>query len=123
MALATQADVVKALRRDLTSQEEEDVDNLLDEASDLVLGYLKCPPPTPTPEAIVRATASMVAAVLRPTNLPENAETLTAGEYSMKLAEGSTSKSPYLTAALKLRIRRWRCSMVSVPLSSERYES
>lgn len=123
MALATLEDVVKALRRDLTSQEEEGVDSLLDEASDLVLGYLRCPPPTPTPEAIVRVVASMVAAVLRPSNVPENAESLTAGEYSMKLAEGSTSKSPWLTAALKMRLRPFRCSVVSVPLVSERFES
>lgn len=124
MALATPADVVKALRRDLTSEEEEGVDSLLDEASDLVLGYLKCPPETPTPEAIVRVVAAMVAAVFRvPAGTPENADTLTAGPYTQRYTEGSTSGGPWLTAALKMRLAPYRCSMVSVPLVSERYES
>lgn len=124
MTLATQADVAKALRRDLTSQEEEGVDSLLDEASDLVEGYLICPPPEPTPDPIKRVVAAMVAAVFdRATATPANADTVTAGKYSMRYVEGSTSGGPWLTAALKMRIKRWRCSMVSVPLVSERFES
>ena len=125
MALATQAQVVKALRRDLTSDEEEGVDSLLDEASDLVLGYLRCRTLNPVPDAVARVTAAMVAAVFdRSATTPSNAEQLTAGPYGLKFAEGSTSRDPWLTAALKVRLAPFRCSgMVSVPLVSERFES
>lgn len=121
MALATPADVVKILKRPLTEDEEQDVDSQLDEASDLVLGYLRCPPETPTPEAIVRVVAAMVVAVItRPPSQPANANQLTAGPYGMQFTEGSTSGGPWLTAALKMRLAPYRCSMQSVPLVSER---
>ncbi len=124
MALATAADVVKALRRNLTADEEEQVESLLDEASDLVLGHLRCPPALPTPSPIVRVVASMVAAVLdRPATQPANANSLTAGPFGVQYTEGSTSNGPWLTAALKTRLAPYRCSVVSVPLVSERYES
>lgn len=124
MALATQADVEKTLHRELTDQEAEDVESQLDEASDLVEGYLICPPPVPTPEPIVRAVAAMVAAIIdRSKNTPENADTVTAGPYSQRFVEGSTAKGPWLTAALKMRLRPWRCSVRSVSLVSERFES
>lgn len=123
MALATPADVVASLRRDLTADEEEGVAALLEEASDLVLGYLRCPPATPTPDAIVRAVAAMVAAVFRPSPGPTNADSLTSGPYTQKFTEGSTSGGPWLTAALKMRLLPYRCSMVSVPLVSERFTS
>jgi hypothetical protein len=125
MALATAADVVKALRRDLTSEEDEFVDSQLDEASDLVIGYLRCATlPTPTPDAVVRVVAAMVAAVFdRPSTLP-NADSVNAGPYGWKFTEGSTSNGPWLTAALKMRLAPYRCGgMVSMPLVSERYES
>lgn len=122
MALATQADVVKALRRVLTTEEAEHVDDQLDEASDLVLGYLKCPPVAPTPDAIVRVVAAMVAALLnRPKTTPVNADQITAGEYGWKFTEGSTSDGPWLTSAQKMRLAPYRCSAVSVPLVSDRY--
>src|SRR5690606_7103078 len=105
-------------------EEAERVGNQLEEASDLVLGYLKCTPPVPTPDAIVRVVASMVAAVIsRPTAQPANADQVTAGPYSMRYTEGSTSGGPWLTSALKMRLAPYRCSMVSVPLVSERYSS
>ncbi|MFG1794136.1 hypothetical protein [Nocardia sp. NPDC049149] len=126
MALATAEDVVKALRRDLTGEEEEDLESLLDAASDLVLGHLYPKvPATPTPDGIVRVVADMVAAVLdRPKHQPQNADQLTAGEYGWKFTEGSTSGGPWLTAALKMRLRPFKgSSVVSVPLVSERFES
>lgn len=124
MALATQEDVEAALGRSLTPEEAERVGNQLEEASDLVLGYLKCPPPTPTPDAITRVVASMVAAlIMRPANQPVNADQVNAGPYGVRYTEGSTSSGPWLTSALKMRLSPYRCSMVSVPLASERYSS
>lgn len=125
MALADPDDVEQALKRALSAEESEYIDTQLEEASDLVLGYLRCDAlASPTPGPVRRVVASMVAALLRPTGIPENAEQLSAGEYSMKLAEGSTSKSPWLTAVQKMRLAPYRCgSAVSVPLVSERFES
>lgn len=126
MALATQADVEKILGRELTDQEAESVESQLDEASDLVEGYLRCLVlPTPTPEPIVRVVAAMVAALItRPTTTPPNADSVTAGPYAQRFIEGSTSGGPWLTATLKMRLAPYRCgSLVSVPLVSERFES
>lgn len=125
MALADADDVEQALQRGLTATESEYIDTQLEEASDLVLGYLRCEElASPIPGAVTRVVASMVAALLRPSGILENADTVTAGEYSMKFAEGSTSKSPYLTAVQKMRLVPYRCgSAVSVPLASERFES
>lgn len=124
MALATPEDVEAALGRALTEAEQEAVANQLEEASDLVLGYLKCPPVIPTPDAIVRVVASIVAALLnRPKTQPLNAEQMSAGPYGTRFTEGSTSGGPWLTSALKMRLAPYRCSVVSVPLVSERYSS
>lgn len=122
MALATRADVEAALRRSL--QPDEDVDGLLEEASDLVVGYLHpCPIPDPTPPAISRVVASMVAAAIsRTPGLPVAATNATAGPYGLAFAAESTSLGPYFTNALKQRLRPYRCGngMVSVQLASER---
>lgn len=124
MALATPVDVEKILGRPLTAEEQARVDSQLDEASDLALGYLGCPPPTPTPEAITRVVASMVAAVIeRPKTQPANADSVNAGPYGWKFTEGSTSGGPWLTASQKMRLKPYRCTARSVPLVSERYES
>lgn len=124
MALATAEDVAQALERDLTSTESDYVDTKLATASDLVIGYLRCTQVLdPVPDAVRRVVADMVAAVLAPA-APANADSVTAGPYSLKFTEGSTSRTPYLTAALKMRLQPYRCgSMVSVPLVSERFES
>lgn len=125
MALADADDVEQALQRALTPAEYEYIDTQLEEASDLVLGYLRCDTlASPVPGAVRRVVASMVAALLRPTNVPENAEQVTAGEYSLKFSAGSTSKTPWLTAVQKMRLTPYRCgSAVSVPLASERFTS
>lgn len=123
MALANAADVEQALERELTGTEADYLDAKLETASDLVLGYLKCGVLDPVPDAVRRVVADMVAAVLTPT-APAGADSLTAGPYSMKFTEGSTSRAPYLTAALKVRLQPYRCgSMRSMPLVSERFES
>lgn len=123
MALASAEDVEQALERRLTAHESAYVDTKLDTASDLVLGYLKCGALNPVPDAVRRVVADMVAAVLAP-SAPVNADSVTAGPYSLKFTEGSTSRTPYLTAALKVRLQDYRCgSVVSVPLASERFTS
>jgi hypothetical protein len=128
MALATQADVEAILNRPLTTPEATAAPSLLDEASDLVLGYLRCAElATPTPGPIIRVVAAMVAAVLRQpaaasSDPAYNAASLGTGPFTIGFVEGSTSGSPWLTAALKLRLRPYRCgAMVSVELGSDRY--
>jgi hypothetical protein len=126
MALATQADVEAILGRPLTPEEAARVESQLEEASDLVVGYLHpCPLPTPTPTAIVRVVASMVAALIKnptPATVPSGATTLGAGPYNVGFSEGATSPGPWLTAKHKMRLRPFRCGngMTSVGLSGER---
>lgn len=126
MALATLADVATALGRPLTAGEEAKAPPWLDEASDLVVGYLHpCPIAEPTPGPIKRVVAAMVAALLTPTttaNLPTNATSLAAGPYSVGLSPDAAGPGPVLTARLKMRLRPYRCGngMVSVGLGSER---
>lgn len=122
MALATQADVEKALNRDLTSDEEEGVANLLDRASDLVDGYLQNPLTPPIPGPVVRVVAEMVAAVfLRGTDVAPDVTTQSAGPYSNTYAAGSTSVGPWLTGGQKLRLRNFRIAMLSMRVVGEGY--
>lgn len=121
MTLAIQDDVRAALRRDLTEDEQVGLDDLLAEASDLVRGYLHpYQIPTQTPPAISRVVAAMAAAVLiRPANLLPETQSLNADAYGITFAAGSTSPGPYLTAALKERLRPYKQDLVSIELSSE----
>lgn len=125
MSLAEVADIEKALRRELTLSEFESVDVLLETASDLVTGYLHpCPIPNPAPAAITRVVAEMAATVLnRPTTVLPESQSLSAGQFDVTFAQGATSPGPYLTAAIKQRLRPFRCGngMVSVQLGSERF--
>lgn len=125
MALAGASDVEAALGRDLVAVELNRVESLLDEASDLVAGYLHpCTVPVPVPGAIKRVVASMVAAVFsRPVEIPVESESLNMGPYGVKFGAGTTSVGPYFTAALKSRLAPYRCGsgMVSVQLGSERF--
>lgn len=122
MPLATQDDVRAALRRELTSTEEEWTDNLIAEAEDLVVGYLhpyQIPDEPPGP--IVRVVAAMVAAVLtRPANILPDTTSLTADTYGVQFAAGTTSPGPYLTVAFKQRLDPYRIDSVVVGLASER---
>lgn len=125
MALAEASDVEAALGRDLTVGESSRVASLLDEASDLVIGYLHpCVVPDPVPGAVKRVVASMVSAVFsRPEALPVDSESLNMGPFGVKFGAGTTSVGPYFTAALKSRLAPYRCGsvMVSVQLGSERF--
>lgn len=123
MTLAIQDDVRAALRRDLTASEELGVEALIEEASDLVLGYLHpYQIPVETPGPITRVVAAMVAAVLnRPTAILPDTQSLTADAYGVTFAAGATSPGPYLTESFKKRLRPYRPGIVAVELGSEQY--
>lgn len=122
MSLATQDDVRAALRRELTESEQDWIDGLLNEASDLVVGYLNPSlVPTPTPAAISRVVAGMVAAVLnRPSGILPDTQSLTSDSYGVTFASGATSPGPYLTQAFKDRLSPYRLGIVEMSMSSER---
>jgi hypothetical protein len=111
MALATQADVENALGRFLEA--EEDVTTLLEEASDLAAAYLGGYP-DPVPQAVSRAVATMVVAVL----LKPEATTADyqAGGYNASREpltirvgnESQTTTGPWLTKAIRIRLRPYR---------------
>ena len=104
MALATSDDVEAALGRTFT----EDVDFLLEEASDLVVAYLGCTP-DPIPPAVVRVVAAMAAATLtRPAPVVEGAQALNAGPFGIRFTPDASSRGPWLTAALKSRLNPFR---------------
>jgi len=111
MALASEADVEAALGRDLG--EAEDVSTLLEEASDLVVGYLRSTP-DPVPDPVARVVATMVAAVLtKPAS--NNAEYGSNGynvireSMTVKVGvESATTTGPWLTRSLKTRLRPYR---------------
>ena len=121
MPLATTDDVRNALRRELTEDEQDWADNLIEESADLVIGYLhpyQIPDPAPGP--ITRVVAAMVAAVFnRPAGILPDTQSLTADSYGIQFAAGATSPGPYLTNAFKERLDPYRVSSVVVGLSSE----
>jgi len=111
MALASEADVEAALGRELT--EAEDVTTVLETASDLVCGYL-CYEPDPVPDPVCRVVADMVAAVVQKP-ATTTADYQASGYNVLREAsvvrvgiESSTSTGPWLTAALKMRLRPYR---------------
>lgn len=126
MPLASDVDVEAALGRDLT--ETEDVSTLLEEASDLVVGYLGYEP-DPAPSPVTRVVATMVAAVLtKPAtttgdfgasgyNIARESATVKIG------TESATTTGPWLTASLKMRLRPYRSaatrSVFSIDLAPE----
>ncbi|ADL71103.1 head-to-tail adaptor [Mycobacterium phage Sulley] len=101
----------------------EDVADLLQEATDLVTGHLwPGEVPSPTPPTITRVTASVAATALtKPKELLPETESLQADGFGVKFTPGAGSPGCYLTAAQKTRLRPWKRSAVSVPMSSERY--
>ncbi|ASZ72642.1 head-to-tail adaptor [Mycobacterium phage Apocalypse] len=101
----------------------EDVTDLLQEATDLVTGHLwPGEVPSPAPPTITRVTASVAATALtKPKELLPETESLQADGFGVKFTPGAGSPGCYLTAAQKTRLRPWKRSAVSVPMSSERY--
>ena len=111
MALASEADVEDALGRSLALT--EDVSTLLEEASDLVAGYLGYTP-DPVPSPVARVVATMVVAVItKPAtttadygasgyNVARESATVKVG------TESATTTGPWLTASLKMRLKPYR---------------
>ena len=124
MTLATSANVASALGRTLTATETSNVANMIEQASDLVVGYLgHYPDPAPAP--IARAVATMVAAVFdKPTVTTADYDASgysTSREYA-RVAVGVESQSasgPWLTKGLKQRLAPFRQAGRAVPLVSE----
>lgn len=123
MALAEVEDVEAALGRDLTGTEGAQADALLEEASDLVIGYLGCEPEDPTPATVTRVVARMVARVFSQTN-PTGATgtTQSVGPFSqtVQFASGTTGGNPWIASADKISLRPYRCGggMRAVPFES-----
>lgn len=137
MALATAEDVEGALGRALTESETQRSESLLDEASDLVIGYLGCDPtgdpildedgePTGVneiPGAVSRVVARMVSRVLSldtPTGSEGTTETVGPFSKTVRFSAGTTSGAPWLAGSDKITLRPFRCGggMVPVGLSS-----
>jgi hypothetical protein len=126
MPLASDVDVEAALGRDLT--ETEDVSTLLEEASDLVVGYLGYEP-DPAPSPVTRVVATMVAAVLtkpavNTADYGVNGYNVIKEAMPVKVGvESATSLGPWLTASLKMRLRPYRSaatrSVFSIDLAPE----
>lgn len=120
MPLAAWDDVEAALGRHLTESESDAVESLLDQASDLVVGYLGWAPSPVVPDAVTRVVASMVVAVL--TKPSVNVSDYDAGGYSSAReaagvrvgVESATTEGPWLTKALKLRLRPYRRGMFTI---------
>lgn len=111
MALASEADVEAALGRELT--DAEDVSTLLETASDLVVGYLGSTP-DPVPAPVARVVADMVAAVVSKPAVSTSDYQASGYNVQREVAavrvgvESATSTGPWLTAALKTRLRPYR---------------
>jgi cell wall-associated NlpC family hydrolase len=125
MAFATAVDVVAALGRSLTSDESAAVENQLDQATDLVVGYLGATP-DPVPGAVTRVVATMVAAVFtKPaTNNSDygaNGYNVVREAMTVKVGvESATTSGPWLTNALKMRLSPYRVGALTVfTVSSE----
>lgn len=114
---------LRAIGRAKLAADLPPVDDLLAEASDLVAGYLHpSEVPIPTPGAVARVVAAMVAAVLiRPAELLPETQSLTADGFGVTFAPGAGSPGPYMTAALKARLRPYRGGMASIAMGGERH--
>lgn len=126
MALAASSDVVAALGRSLTSAETTAVANQLDQASDLVVAYLG-DWPDPVPGPVARVVATMVAAVFEKPAVTvadyDASGYSTSREYAEVRVghESATTQGPWLTKALKERLRPFRRSVRAVGLVSDRW--
>lgn len=126
MILATQSDVEDRLRRDLTVDEGEYIDALLEEASVLVEAWLTKKGITYTdagdvPRVVAIVVSRMVARALT-TETPggqEGVTSLQAGQFSVRYGDPVTS-SVFLSSSDKKWLANLFDSMVSIPLTSDR---
>lgn len=126
MALATQADVEARLRRPLTETEGLSVEDDLEDASAIVIGYCRQDfEPAPYPLAVVGVVAKMVArSYSRSAGATGGfAEQHTAGPFAVRYSADSSAGDAWLTKGDKLALRPFRLGggMISVQLVGERY--
>lgn len=115
MAFAESVDVAAALGRDLSAGEQAQVGTLLDEASDILTGYLGTEP-DPVPDAVKRVCARMVARVFAQaasSSAPvvgASQVQQTAGPFTMSssFATGTSTGAPWIAAADKVALRPFR---------------
>ena len=124
MAYATSSDVVAALGRSLTTAESVSVSNQLEQATDLVAAYLGNEP-DPVPGAVARVVATMVAAVFSKPSITV-ADYDASGYSTAREAAGvyvgtesATTSGPWLTNALRERLKPYRVSVRAVTVISE----
>ena len=131
VALAAVDDVQMRLGRLLTSDETTAASGLLDEASALARGWMRCVP-DPVPDEVVIVVSRMVARVLASAasmqgmSVPYGTTQMQdqAGQVSMSRSFGdgtTTSGGPWLTRADKLALRPFGCRgrVVNVSTSKE----
>jgi hypothetical protein len=126
MVLAYDTDVEAHLGRSLTAAEDEQVDALLEEASDLVIGYCKKDfEPYPYPAAVTRVVAAVVArSLLAASSGDPFVQQQSAGPFSIGRSAAAASGDVWLTAADKIKLRPYRLGggLGSAQLVGERYE-
>jgi hypothetical protein len=100
------------------------VNNQLDQATDLVAAYLGTEP-NPVPDAVKRVVATMVAAVFDKPSITI-ADYDASGYSTAREAAGvhvgmesATTSGPWLTNALKERLKPYRIAVRSVAVTSE----
>lgn len=126
MAFATDDDVSDALGRSLTSSEATVVDNLLEQATDLVIGYGVPADIDPVPGAVTRVVAAMVQAVFNKPGITvadynSSGYSQTVESASVRVGmESATTSGPWLTNALKMRLNPYRSrGMNQIGMKSE----
>lgn len=131
MALATVADVVDRLGRDLTTAETSRVDGLLEEASALVIGHLGYDPtdtsvdPPVVPGPVTLVVSRMVARLFEreaAAQVSVGAESVTeqTGPFgrTLRYGVGTTSGNPWLVRGDKVILRPY--ANVTLGISSGR---
>ena len=126
MALATDTDVIAHLGRPLNDAEQAKIAALLNEASDLVIGYCGTDfTPAPYPGAVVRVVAAVAARSLLAGSSAGGGmvQQQSAGPFSVTLSSAASSGDVWLTAADKIKLRPYRRGggLTSVPLAGERH--
>jgi hypothetical protein len=126
VAFATDENVSDALGRSLTFSEAARVGFLLEDATDLVIGYGVSADISPVPGAVTRVVASMVVAVFTKPSI--NIADYDASGYrtSSETAsvhvgkESATTEGPWLTNSQKMRLNPYRVGGLNqVKLASE----
>lgn len=128
MALATQADVVARLGRDLSGPEAARLPSLLADATALVAGYLgRDYTPEAYPAPVAGVVARMVVRLLAQGDVTPGLESTTeaAGPFSRGFKYGGGSSGDvYLSATDKTMLKPYRLGggLSSVQLVGDRYE-